>query len=479
MPVKCCETVLSGGLWVVRGPRASRHLVQVSAIVMALCSIVLARPAGPPTTAPSEAPSAATVPPGPAQPPLADQGSGGSIEILALDDASLSGLAELAGPDATKREAIARATKEYSVEVTALRRVLAEALESNAGHVRAMSDDERRNPKNKQVLIAASMAIAASIMHAESAARSAFEALDSAMLREIGETAPEAWRSVVQGWLRKTVLNSHGGSPGSANDLERHVDIVELAIRQSEAEPTLRPYLSMSVPGIGVPSANASARKCIQESIGEYVASIDRLLRQDCWRRNSMMLELRNLRMRGDADGLAAARRREWKRWEKLEKVTRACHEAIAQVLLDACGAECAAGWRAAVDTAQFPQLYAPKPVDLAYRWLQQRSLEPRTRLQLAEAFRKYLLARTPIRDRMKRDMIAAVTRDGMSPVTVGFQRRTGSFAPVEQSLRAGLALEDTTMRLLRDTIPADMVAEFDAQTRVWFGRQDGGGGEY
>jgi hypothetical protein len=385
--------------------------------------------------------------------------------------ADLDALQESIAMGEPRRATLTAAFEAYQHALATTRDQMSSELEEAAGHVRAMTTAERRDQANMPAMLEAAESIVPVIDRAEGRAKDALAALTSAVLLDASYAEVQSWVQKCRRLRREQLLNSKSGSPDESRDLDRHVDLISLVAREKSEVGCLAPALRAARDtGPEAPEALRMLPDRIGDATDAYEQALDEVLVADCWQRASNSARLRIARMRDEATKSNSVVKREVQRWERIDRCASEAREAIAAALGEIGAIDAARAWRSAYDATLFPQLSAPKKVDLACRWIRSHPLSPESAREVDRAYVSYQEALAPRLEQMKRAMVLAVTRDGVPPAVVGFRRRLGQFAPVEQQLRAARALSQATMELFAAALDEGLAKELRLAERQGFG---------
>lgn len=406
-----------------------------------------------------------------APPPSASPVDLSEIVLFEIRPADFDDLKERIAVGEVRRATVGTAFDAYQRALASARLRMAAELEEVAGHIRAMSPAERRDRDNALAMAEAADSIASVIERAESRAKEAFEVFASVVQSDASDAEARSWASECRRLRRERLINSKKGSPDGSRDLERHVELSALVVRESGEGGSLSLALNAAR------NANSEAPRTVRDlpqridvAVCRYEQSLDEVLTPECWRRASNAARIRAARMREETADLNAISKREIQRWERIERCASDGRDAIEAALLEAGFTDAASAWRSAYDAKLFPQLYAPKKADLAYRWIRSHSLQPEAAQQVDRVYLDYQRSLAPLLEEMKRAMRLAVTRDGVQPAVVGFRREVGQFEPVERQLRAAIALSKATMNSFMAAIGEGLAGELRIAELEGFG---------
>lgn len=418
------------------------------------------------------APDAAQALPQQAPQPAGSPAGTSEVSLFGVGTADFAVLEERIALGSPRRTVIAAAFDAYQTSLAAIRTQLDAELEETAGHIRAMTPEERRDAAHAAAMVEAAESIVQVIERAEGRAKAAFATFEAAVLLDVSDAEKQSWTTELRRLRREKCLNSSSGSPNGGRDIERHVDLSALvALERNEGGSLASALRAAHDMRPDAPEALRALPARIAGAVSTYEQALDEELATSCWRLASGSARRRVQRMLGESPRRPLSLKSEVQHWERIERCTCNGRDAIATALGEAGLEEAAGAWNRAYDERAFPQLFAPKRVDLACRWIRSHQLPPNVMQEVDRVYLCYQDGLAPQIEQMKRAMILAVTRDGVPPSIVGLQRHLGWFTPVEQQLRVARTLSQLAMEQLGAALDDGLAKEFHAADRESFGR--------
>ena len=352
--------------------------------------------------------------------------------ILVMDISSFQRLSESLLLSEAQQRYVEDLYEAYRLQIDELRTYFDRELRPLAKEIIQIAPKDRRD--HPEVLLVAAQAVEDVMRHAKSKMNLALRTLEAQALEILADSQQSRWREGMRAWRRSVMLNSGTSTGGAARDLGRHIDLIELISDICDDQAELCEWLCQDTNGDGTNQEALAFHQSLDELLVNYAIELDSLLQPQFWRSWDEALKARTKAIAGDQKAMQRAVVASIQRWMRIYRLNERTSGTIAALMTNAADEPVAARWREVFARAYFPQMYAEKSSDFAFRWLMQperMSLDQRDAIR--EQYEVVLHSRLILRRNMKRELLKIVTDESMMPGLIGLHRMIGDLPQLDE----------------------------------------------
>ena len=353
--------------------------------------------------------------------------------VLNEDDFSL--IRSAINPDQSQSEAIAAAFRDYQTSIQVINNDAGPYFRGLISEAASLSEEEQA--AHYELLADAAAETEQFMRQARSQTLTALQVLQARVNENLNESQQQQFSKALRDWRRGELLNSFDSGP-ARRDLDSHPDLIYLE-SQAFAFEDFPPEVSGALNSV----------------LEEYAANVDVLLQSQFTDQQETILQANTRAMQGDVNAAENARSYFINNWLAVYDLTTNASEEAASVLEENGFAQAAENWRNEVFRAYFPQLYAPKTADTAYRWATSSDvLSDSQKNAIAEMYLNFNGQRAQLRRNMRNQLLRAMREENILPGMIGFMRLTGDLpAYVDQVTMERRDLNDRFLNDLRSVL--------------------------